>query len=67
MVSFTPDIQKFKNRVRAIQTRNGVDWCEDMFNGFHEIHGLDWDPDATRHLVHIADAPPHGAQFHDNW
>lgn len=44
VVSFTRDIQKFKNRVRAIETRNGVDWCEDMFNGFVEVHGLHWDP-----------------------
>ena len=65
VISFTPDIQKFKNRVRAIDTRNGVDWCEHMFNGFHEVLELNWDPNAVRHLVHIADAPPHGVQFHD--
>ena len=67
VVSFTRDIQKFKNRVRAIEVRNGHDWCEDMFNGFHEVHQLVWDPNAIRHLVHIADAPPHGSHFHDPW
>lgn len=42
----------------------GEDEAEDVFSGLERVASLGW-KSRTRVLVHIGDAPCHGAQFHD--
>lgn len=49
------------SRVRAI---GGGDIPEDVFTGLERLASLSWEA-SNRVVIHIADAPCHGTQFHD--
>lgn len=46
------------------QASGGGDLPEDVAGAFKEAIGLAWRPDATKLLIHIADAPCHGKKYH---
>ncbi|KAL6748372.1 kinase-like domain-containing protein [Haematococcus lacustris] len=41
------------------------DYAEDVFSGLEAVCGLAWNSQGSRILVHIADAPCHGREFHN--
>ena len=49
-----------------IETRcgKGRDRPEDIFTGLEKASTLSW-PEGTNLLFHVADAPCHGVEFHD--
>lgn len=53
--------------IRALETtyaEGGDDQAEDVAGALHHVCGLTWGPSEVRIVVHIADAPAHGEQFH---
>ena len=76
IIDFTQDIQKFKGEMRGVAATGGGDGCEDVASGLRGVlEALSWGEDGdpnqnqwqgrrTRVLLHISDAPSHGAQFH---
>ena len=77
VIDFTQDIQKFKAEMREVEATGGGDGCEDVASGLRDaLESLSWGDDRshnqnqwqgrrTRVLLHISDAPSHGAQFHN--
>jgi len=51
----------------AWKCAGGGDVCEDVFSGLQKVGQLSWNtqPGAARALYHVADAPCHGARFHN--
>lgn len=65
-LEFTPDVQAFANFVStSVRASGGGDEPEDVLGGIGKVFQLKWpEGEGTRILFHIADAPPHGNQFH---
>jgi len=61
------DLQNFIARSKAM---GGGDGAEDVAGGLKKALSLTWKGD-TRIIIHIADAPAHGAEYSggrsDNW
>ncbi len=51
--------------IETVQAMGGEDQAEDVAGGLALAHSFVWDDDAAKLLVHVADAPPHGKQFHE--
>ena len=51
--------------LNSLKADGGGDGHEAVFDGLKETLSLDWRPqaDCTKILLHVADAPPHGAAF----
>lgn len=58
------DVPTLLARIRDVHAEGGDDVAEDVAGGLHEIEQLSWDDDGVKLMIHIADAPPHGLQFH---
>lgn len=54
----------FEAFLRELHATGGGDAAEDVFSGLEAVARLDW-RSTNRVLVHIADAPCHGAEFHN--
>lgn len=54
-----------KTFAASVLADGGDDAAEDVFSGLEAVADLDWSSAGTRLLVHIADAPMHGMEFHD--
>lgn len=67
VVPFTTDVSKITLALSTIHAFGGEDCAEDVAGGMRAILDLDWDHTAIWHLVHLADAPPHGRTFHEPW
>lgn len=51
--------------IRSVRAEGGDDDAEDVVNGLENaLHHVDWLDADVKMLVHIADAPPHGVEFH---
>lgn len=64
VLSFTKELDDFKNFVKQVKARGGGDGPEDVQGGFTQLLKLKWREPVTKVLVHIADAPCHGAAYH---
>lgn len=53
--------------IRDVHAKGGDDQAEDVAGGLLNARMLVWEEDAAKSLIHIADAPPHGSQFHEPW
>ena len=62
---FTANIASFKSFVSNIRAFGGGDAAEDVFGGLEEVGKLQWSA-PTRILFHVADAPCHGKQYHND-
>jgi hypothetical protein len=62
--SFTGPDSAFVRALSKIRASGGGDDAEDVFTGIARVAGLSWNS-VNRILIHIADAPCHGVQFHD--
>ncbi len=61
---FTNDITAFTSFVKRINPTGGGDRPEDVVGGLGCVSDLQWPEDCgTRVLFHIADNPPHGAEY----
>lgn len=63
---FTRDIEDMRIKISHTDAIGGWDTAEDVAGGLERAVGLFSNTPRTgvRHIVHILDAPPHGAQFH---
>ncbi|KAM9985766.1 hypothetical protein ACTFIZ_012401 [Dictyostelium cf. discoideum] len=50
--------------VSEIRAQGGGDGPEDVFGGMDLINSMKWRPNSTRVVIHIADAPCHGTEYH---
>ena len=64
VLPFTTDLQAFKSFVGSVRATGGGDAAEDVFSGIEAAQALAWEA-GSRILVHVADAPCHGCEFHD--
>lgn len=66
MLPFTEDVKAFETFVGSIVAGGGGDECEDVFGGLSvALNHLQWGAEYTTNvLIHIADAPCHGLEFH---
>jgi hypothetical protein len=55
------------DRIDNVHAKGGHDIAEDVAGGLMNVRTLAWDVIAVKSIVHIADAPPHGMQFHEPW
>ena len=62
---FTEDIAHFKSFVSNVAAYGGDDAAEDVFGGLEKVGKLQWSA-PTRILFHVADAPCHGREYHDD-
>lgn len=63
-LDFTENIEEFKNFLENLEAKGGDDQAEDVFTGLQQVNLMNWNSDA-RILIHFADAPCHGLNFHD--
>jgi hypothetical protein len=64
VVPFT-DVDRFLSEVRGIVATGGDDIAEDVAGGLRSVRDLHWNDADVRTLIHIADAPPHGLDYHE--
>eukprot|EP01122_Echinamoeba_exundans_P000249 TRINITY_DN10222_c0_g1_i1.p1 TRINITY_DN10222_c0_g1~~TRINITY_DN10222_c0_g1_i1.p1 ORF type:complete len:389 (-),score=74.64 TRINITY_DN10222_c0_g1_i1:117-1283(-) len=55
---------EFTEFMGAVVATGGADGPEDIAGGFQKVLGLNWRA-ATRLVIHFADAPCHGSQYHN--
>lgn len=53
------------NSIKNVHAKGGHDEAEDVAGALLNASMFVWEPDAAKTLIHIADAPPHGMQFHE--
>jgi Alpha-kinase family/Zinc finger C-x8-C-x5-C-x3-H type (and similar) len=61
---FSTSRTTFKAFVGSIKASGGGDPPEDIFGGLHAVARLPWKEHTTKVVIHIADAPCHGSQYH---
>eukprot|EP01102_Stenamoeba_stenopodia_P005939 TRINITY_DN1664_c0_g1_i2.p1 TRINITY_DN1664_c0_g1~~TRINITY_DN1664_c0_g1_i2.p1 ORF type:complete len:333 (+),score=81.35 TRINITY_DN1664_c0_g1_i2:91-1089(+) len=59
---FTKNLDEMKKNVSTLMATGGGDYPEAVASGFHLLNEMQFRPSATKVVVHIADAPPHGCQ-----
>ena len=62
-LEFTSDLEAFTAFLGRLRACGGADEAEDVFTGIEIAAGLQWTAD-SRLVVHVADAPCHGKQYH---
>lgn len=53
--------------IRDVHADGGNDIAEDVAGGLYQAQQLNWDDADVKTLIHIADAPAHGHEFHEAW
>ncbi|KAF2075601.1 hypothetical protein CYY_003106 [Polysphondylium violaceum] len=61
---FSRSTGEFVNFVSKITAMGGGDGPEDVFGGMNLMKSMNWRPESTRVVIHIADAPCHGSEYH---
>lgn len=61
---FSRSTVEFVRFVSEIRAGGGADGPEDVFGGMDLIKSMKWRPNSTRVVIHIADAPCHGTEYH---
>lgn len=66
--AFSSDVDRLHSFLAGVEARDGADGCEDVHGGLLKVAELPWDSTRqTRVLFHFADAPCHGAKYHDDF
>ena len=60
VVPLTADIASIRKGVERMQASGGGDTPEAVTDGLYDVARLDWRPRASRVVVWVGDAPPHG-------
>jgi len=64
ILPFTPNLEYARDFIDKVRARGGADCPEDVNGGFQKaLFNLEWQSQAKM-IVHIADAPCHGRDFH---
>ena len=63
VVEPTSDFDSVLRVIEAQHASGGGDFPEDVAGAFHQVSGLHLRQDATKLVVHICDAPCHGARY----
>lgn len=63
VIPFQP-VKFTMKEIRNVYAEGGEDDAEDVAHAVMEAHHLDWREADVKVVVHIADAPAHGMQFH---
>lgn len=63
-IDFTTDIRQLQSSIIDVLAEGGDDVCEDVAGAYRFANGLEWHAD-VRCLFHIADAPNHGSEYHE--
>jgi hypothetical protein len=66
VVPFT-DVDTLLRSIDEIHAEGGDDLAEDVYIGMLELTQSEWAEADIRFIFHIADAPPHGIDFHSVW
>jgi len=65
ILQFTSDVKKVTDFLEGIKADGGLDGPEDVNGGFQEaLRSMYWEG-FNRTILHIADAPCHGIEYHD--
>lgn len=69
VIPFLQDLDELRLRISEVEAVGGSDHAEDVANGLLLAHNLfhTVPVDSVRQIVHIADAPAHGIQFHASY
>lgn len=57
--------ENIKRYVETVKADGGGDCAEDVAGGLRAVGKLSWNKNVARLTIHLADAPAHGAQYHD--
>lgn len=64
VMPFNENLDEVKAFIAKVRADGGNDECEDVQGGLKVALCQDWTEEATKRVVLITDAPPHGKQFH---
>ena len=64
LTNFTSSLNEMKTAVNGMQANGGGDTPESICCAFNCAVNLEWREDATKIIIWIADAPPHGFMKH---
>ena len=64
---FTDDLANLRQHLDAQQAAGGGDYPEAVDRAFAEAGRFDWREDATKVMLHVADAPPHAEHAGTAW
>ena len=64
---FTGDLADLRKQLGAQRANGGGDYPEAVDRAFAEANGFDWLEDATKVMLHVADAPPHAERAGAAW
>ena len=64
---FTDDLANLRQHLGAQQAAGGGDYPEAVDRAFAEAGRFDWREDATKVMLHVADAPPHAERAGAAW
>ena len=64
---FTGDLASLRQQLGAQQANGGGDYPEAVDRAFAEANRFDWREDATKVMLHVADAPPHAERAGAAW
>ncbi len=64
VLPFADSLGPFESFVGGVSATGGADQCEDIFGGIDQALNLSW-KFSTRIVIHFADAPCHGTEFHN--
>lgn len=59
------DVNELLIAIADVHADGGEDIAEDVAGGLEKVQQLDWTDADVKTLIHIADAPPHGHNYHD--
>lgn len=59
------DVNDLLIAIADVHAEGGDDMAEDVAGGLEKVQQLDWTDADVKTLIHIADAPPHGYEFHN--
>ncbi|EGC34842.1 hypothetical protein DICPUDRAFT_34378 [Dictyostelium purpureum] len=65
LLPLTKSTKEFVDFLELIKAEGGGDGPEDVFGGMDLIKTVPWRLNSTRVVIHIADAPCHGSEYHD--
>jgi hypothetical protein len=64
---FTGDLASLRQQLGAQHASGGGDYPEAVDRAFADAGRFDWREDATKVMLHVADAPPHAERAGDAW
>lgn len=66
VLPFTTDLHSVQNSLRNTRAVGGDDTAEDIAGALEQVLNLQWcvDPNASRVVLWVADAPAHGTKYH---